>query len=88
MLEAVGASVTRARNFTSDVEWSAEDATRTVPDFLCKCVEVAIHSGATVINVPDTVGYSTPQEFFDIITITSTTTTTTAKRGYYTKNNG
>jgi 2-isopropylmalate synthase len=51
------------------VEWSAEDATRTVPDFLCKCVEVAIHSGATVINVPDTVGYSTPQEFFDIITM-------------------
>ena len=38
-----------------------------MPDFLCKCVEVAIHSGATVINVPDTVGYSTPQEYFDII---------------------
>src|ERR1043165_2931476 len=69
VLEAVGASVTRARNFTSEVEWSAEDATRTVPDFLCKCVEVAIHSGATVINVPDTVGYSTPQEYFDIITM-------------------
>src|ERR1051325_3114771 len=69
VLEAVGASVTRARNYTSEVEWSAEDATRTVPDFLCKCVEVAIHSGATVINVPDTVGYSTPQEFFDIITM-------------------
>src|SRR5438045_7467788 len=56
VLEAIGASVTRARNYTSEVEWSAEDATRTVPDFLCKCVEVAIHSGATVINVPDTVG--------------------------------
>src|SRR5882724_2602910 len=67
VLEAVGASVTRARNFTSEVEWSPEDATRTVPDFLCRCVEVAIHSGATVINVPDTVGYSTPQEYFDII---------------------
>jgi len=67
VLEAVGASVTRARNFTSEVEWSAEDATRTVPDFLCKCVEVAIHSGAIVINVPDTVGYSTPQEYFEII---------------------
>ncbi|HSS13564.1 MAG TPA: 2-isopropylmalate synthase, partial [Rhizomicrobium sp.] len=72
VLEAVGASVTRARNFTSEVEWSAEDATRTVPDFLCRCVEVAIHSGATVINVPDTVGYSTPQEFFDIITMLRT----------------
>jgi 2-isopropylmalate synthase len=69
VLEAVGASVTRARNFTDDVQWSAEDATRTVPDFLCKTVEVAIHSGATVINVPDTVGYSTPQEYFDIITM-------------------
>jgi 2-isopropylmalate synthase len=67
VLEAIGASVVRARNFTDDVEWSAEDATRTVPDFLCKCVEVAIHSGATVINVPDTVGYSTPQEYFEII---------------------
>src|SRR3954465_12121880 len=69
VLEAIGASVTRARNFTSEVEWSAEDATRTVPDFLCKCVDVAINAGATVINVPDTVGYSTPQEFFDIITM-------------------
>src|SRR5476649_1024589 len=67
VLEAVGASVTRARNFTSEVEWSAEDATRTVPDFLCRCVDVAINAGATVINVPDTVGYSTPQEYFDII---------------------
>ena len=72
VLEAVGASVTRARNFTSDVQWSAEDATRTEKDFLCRCVEVAIHSGATVINVPDTVGYSTPQEFFDIITMLKT----------------
>src|SRR3954465_12217293 len=69
VLEAIGASVTRARNHTDDVEWSAEDATRTVPDFLCKCVDVAINAGATVINVPDTVGYSTPQEFFDIITM-------------------
>src|SRR6201991_3474887 len=69
VLEAIGASVTRARSFTDDVQWSAEDATRTVPDFLCKAVEVAIHSGATVINVPDTVGYSTPQEYFEIITM-------------------
>jgi 2-isopropylmalate synthase len=69
VLEAIGASVTRARNFTSDVQWSAEDATRTVPDFLCRCVEVAIHSGATTINIPDTVGYTTPQEYFEIITM-------------------
>jgi len=69
VLEAIGASVTRARNFTDDVQWSAEDATRTVPDFLCRCVEVAIHSGATTINIPDTVGYSTPQEYFEIVTM-------------------
>src|ERR1700750_1585477 len=69
VLEAIGASVTRARNFTDDVQWSAEDATRTVPDFLCRTVEVAINAGATVINVPDTVGYSTPQEYFEIITM-------------------
>ncbi len=67
VLEAIGASVTRARNYTGEVEWSAEDATRTVPDFLCRCVDVAINAGATVINVPDTVGYSTPQEYFEII---------------------
>src|ERR1700744_2323296 len=67
VLEAIGASVTRARNYTSEVEWSGEDATRTEPDFLCKCVDVAINAGATVINVPDTVGYSTPQEYFQII---------------------
>jgi 2-isopropylmalate synthase len=69
VLEAIGASVTRARNFTDDVQWSAEDSTRSEKDFLCRAVEVAIHSGATVINVPDTVGYSTPQEYFDIITM-------------------
>src|ERR1700749_4380259 len=69
VLDAIGASVTRARNFTSDVQWSAEDATRTVPDFLCRCVEVAIHSGATTINIPDTVGYTTPQEYFEIVTM-------------------
>jgi len=69
VLEAIGASVTRARNFTGDVQWSAEDATPTLPDFLCRCVEVAIHSGATTINIPDTVGYSTPQEYFEIVTM-------------------
>ncbi len=67
VLDAVGASVTRARNHTDDVEWSAEDATRTEPDFLCRTVELAIRSGASVINVPDTVGYATPQEYFELI---------------------
>ncbi len=67
VLDAVGASVTRARNFTDDVQWSAEDATRTERDFLCRCVELAIRSGATTINIPDTVGYSTPQEYVEIV---------------------
>jgi 2-isopropylmalate synthase len=69
VLDAVGASVTRARQFTDDVQWSAEDATRTERDFLCRCVELAIRSGATTINIPDTVGYSTPQEYFELVTM-------------------
>src|SRR5215475_3483913 len=54
--EMVIAQVTRARNHVDDVEWSAEDATRTEHDFLCRCVEAAIKAGATTINIPDTVG--------------------------------
>src|SRR5580698_2520404 len=69
VLDAVGTSVVRARNFTDDVQWSAEDATRTERDFLCRCVELAIRSGATTINIPDTVGYSTPQEYFELVTM-------------------
>jgi len=69
VLDAVGASVAHARNLVEDVQWSAEDATRTEHDFLCRCVELAIRSGATTINIPDTVGYATPQEFFDLITM-------------------
>ena len=63
VLEKVFASVSRARSHTDDVEWSAEDATRTEPDFLCRCVEAAIKAGATTINIPDTVGYTTPAEY-------------------------
>ncbi|GGK19692.1 2-isopropylmalate synthase [Salinarimonas ramus] len=55
--------VTRARNLVDDVEWSAEDGTRTEMDFLCRCVEAAIKAGATTINIPDTVGYTTPEEY-------------------------
>src|SRR5689334_15635279 len=57
VFELVVASVTRARNYTDDVEWSPEDGTRTEHDFLCRCVEAAINAGATTINIPDTVGY-------------------------------
>ena len=63
VLNAVVESVTFARKFTDDVEWSAEDGSRTEDDFLCRCVEAAIKAGATTINIPDTVGYSVPEEY-------------------------
>ena len=62
VLNSVVESVTFSRKFTNDVEWSAEDGSRTEDDFLCQCVEAAIKAGATTINIPDTVGYTTPLE--------------------------
>jgi 2-isopropylmalate synthase len=64
--EMVIAQVTRARNHTDDVEWSSEDGTRTELDFLCRCVEAAIRAGATTINIPDTVGYTVPDEYYTL----------------------
>jgi 2-isopropylmalate synthase len=61
--ELVIQQVTRARNHTDDVEWSSEDGTRTDHDFLCRCVEAAINAGASTINIPDTVGYTVPEEY-------------------------
>ncbi|WP_114375193.1 2-isopropylmalate synthase [Elioraea thermophila] len=69
VLERVTESVTLARNHADDVEWSAEDGSRTEPDFLCRCVEAAIKAGATTINIPDTVGYAVPEEFGAIFTM-------------------
>lgn len=66
--QAVIDSVTRARQWTDDVEWSGEDGSRTDRDFLFRCIESAIHAGATTINIPDTVGYSYPEEFASLIT--------------------
>ncbi len=63
VLDAVRTSVIHARSKCEDVEWSAEDATRTDPDFLCRAVEIAIRHGATTINLPDTVGYATPETY-------------------------
>lgn len=60
-------SVSYARNFTDDVDWSPEDGTRSDHDFLCRCVEAAIKAGATCINLPDTVGYAVPSEFGGLI---------------------
>ncbi|HYP57465.1 MAG TPA: 2-isopropylmalate synthase [Beijerinckia sp.] len=63
VLDMITSSVSRARNLVADVEWSAEDGTRTEMDFLCRCVETAIKAGATTINIPDTVGYAVPEEY-------------------------
>lgn len=67
VFEKVKESVSFARNFTDDVEWSAEDGSRTERDFLARCVEAAIAAGAGTINIPDTVGYAMPHEFSDLI---------------------
>ena len=60
--------VKRAVDYISDVEFSPEDAARTELDFLCEVTEKAIDAGATTVNIPDTVGYSTPSHYFNIIT--------------------
>ena len=61
-LDAAVGAVRRARGYTDDVEFSAEDATRSDFDFLCRVIESVIAAGARTINLPDTVGYSTPDE--------------------------
>jgi 2-isopropylmalate synthase len=64
-LRTAMAAIRLARNHTDDVQFSAEDATRSDPDFLCQVIEAVIQSGAKTINLPDTVGYSTPDEVAD-----------------------
>ncbi|HKP79437.1 MAG TPA: 2-isopropylmalate synthase [Phenylobacterium sp.] len=66
ILEMITKSVTHARNLCGDVEWSAQDATRTEQEFLRRCVDAAIRAGATTINLPDTVGYSYPSEYAEM----------------------
>jgi 2-isopropylmalate synthase len=67
VLERVTESVKLARSFVSDVEFSCEDATRSDPDYLVQVFGAAIKAGATTLNVPDTVGYTTPAEFIALI---------------------
>ncbi len=67
-LERIRKMVAYARARCAEVEFSAEDASRTDPDFLCAAVEAAIRGGATVINLPDTVGYATPWEVAKMVT--------------------
>jgi 2-isopropylmalate synthase len=66
-LQQVGECVRFARSLCQDVEFSPEDATRSEVEFLCKVLEIAIEAGATTLNIPDTVGYSTPGEFGELI---------------------
>ncbi len=64
-LDAAVAAVTQAGRYTDNIQFSAEDATRSDFDFLCRVVESVIKAGATTVNLPDTVGYSTPDEIFE-----------------------
>src|SRR6266568_583409 len=66
-LEQAADSVRLARTFCDDVEFSPEDATRTDPEFLFQVLEAVIEAGATTVNIPDTVGYTVPAEFGDLI---------------------
>ena len=66
-LELIKDSVNLARNSCEDVEWSAFDAARSEPNFLCRAVEVAIKSGATTVSIPDSQGTSSPEEFSRLI---------------------
>jgi 2-isopropylmalate synthase len=63
VIEYAVRAVKRARQFTDDVEFSAEDAGRSSEDFLCRILEAVIDAGATTLNIPDTVGYSIPAQF-------------------------
>jgi 2-isopropylmalate synthase len=61
------AAVSQARNFAEEVEFSAEDATRSEVDYLCEVLDAAVEAGASILNVPDTVGYTTPLEFARLV---------------------
>jgi len=67
-LEAIGTMVTFGRRHCAEVEFSAEDASRSDIGFLCRAVETAIQAGATIINLPDTVGYAVPEEYAEMFT--------------------
>jgi len=62
------AAIEQARTYVDEVEFSAEDATRSDIDYLCEVLDTAVDAGASILNIPDTVGYTTPGEFTSIIT--------------------
>jgi 2-isopropylmalate synthase len=67
VIEMTRKSVRMARNFAEEIEFSAEDATRSDIDYLCEVLSVAVEEGASVINVPDTVGYTLPSEYSRLV---------------------
>jgi 2-isopropylmalate synthase len=67
VLERAVWAVKHAKQYTDDVEFSAEDAARSDVEYLCKVIEAVIHAGATTVNIPDTVGYAIPDEFGRLI---------------------
>jgi len=69
VLDAIRENVKLAKSYTDDVEFSAQDATRTELEFLLETYRLAVECGATTINVPDTVGYATPTEFGELIRV-------------------
>jgi len=67
VLQGAIKAVERARSYTDNVEFSPEDATRSEPEFLVRMCSEAVRAGATIINIPDTVGYTTPYEMYELI---------------------
>ena len=67
VLEMTRRAVRKAKTFVDEIEFSAEDATRSAADFICEVFNVAVDEGATVLNIPDTVGYTLPTEFSALV---------------------
>jgi 2-isopropylmalate synthase len=67
VLEAAAVAVRHAKSYTENVEFSAEDGSRSDPDFLCRVFQAALEAGATTVNLPDTVGYAMPEEFGNLV---------------------
>jgi len=67
VLRAVEESVTRAKRYSDDVEFSPQDATRSDPDFIVEVCNAAVKAGATTLNIPDTVGYAMPKDFVELL---------------------
>jgi len=67
VIEMTRAAIRQARNYAEEIEFSAEDATRSDIDYLCEVLDVAVDAGASVLNVPDTVGYTTPAEYTHLV---------------------